>query len=141
MSLAEMLRPMTARASTPHSSWRRWQPVPVATASPPQRCHHATTAKASPTFEGKAPSGTVDMREVQVAYLGNAGGGKGTLTFDGQTHPFIIAGLGVGGIGISEVDAEGEVYNLPILAEFPGRLCPGPVRRRRRQMPAPATSG
>jgi hypothetical protein len=82
-------------------------------------------AKALPTFEGKAPSGTVDMREVQVAYLGNAGGGKGTLTFDGQTHSFIIAGLGLGGLGISEVDAEGEVYNLTDLAAFPGAYAQG----------------
>jgi hypothetical protein len=73
-----------------------------------------------PTLEGKAPSGTVDMREVQVAYIGNAGGGKGTLTYQGKTYPFIIAGLGVGGIGISTVDAAGEVYNLNNLAQFPG---------------------
>ena len=41
------------------------------------------------------------MREVQVAYIGNAGGGSGTLTYQGQTYPFRIAGLGVGGIGVS----------------------------------------
>jgi hypothetical protein len=80
---------------------------------------------AMPTFEGKAPSGTVDMREVQVAYMGNAGGGKGTLTFGGQMHRFIIAGLGVGGVGISELDAEGEVYSLADLAAFPGAYVQG----------------
>ena len=52
-----------------------------------------------PTLEGKKPSGFVEMREVQVAYIGNAGGGSGTLTYQGQTYPFRIAGLGVGGIG------------------------------------------
>ena len=60
------------------------------------------------------------MHEVQVAYIGNAGGGRGTLTFRGETHYFTIAGLGVGGFGVSTVDAEGEVYNLTDLVQFPG---------------------
>jgi hypothetical protein len=72
------------------------------------------------TFEGQTPSGFVDMKEVQVAYMGNAGGGDGTLTFRGQRYPFKIAGLGVGGMGVSLVDAEGEVYRLTDLTQFPG---------------------
>ena len=36
-------------------------------------------------------------------------GGKGTLTIQGQTYPFDIAGLGGGGVGFSTVDASGEV--------------------------------
>jgi hypothetical protein len=75
---------------------------------------------APPTLHGKAPSGYVDMREVSIAYLGQAGGGKGTLTYEGQTYPFEIAGLGGGGIGVSALDASGEVYNLTDLAQFPG---------------------
>jgi hypothetical protein len=75
---------------------------------------------ASATFEGQPPSGFVDMKEVQVAFEGNAGGGEGTLTYQGQRYPFKIAGLGVGGIGVSEVDAEGEVYRLTDLKQFPG---------------------
>ena len=78
-----------------------------------------------PTLEGKQPSGFVEMHEVQVAYIGNAGGGSGTLTYDGKTYPFKIAGLGVGGIGVSTVDAEGEVYDLKDLAEFPGAYAAG----------------
>ena len=69
-----------------------------------------------PTLRGKQPSGFVEMREVQVAYIGNAGGGSGTLTYQGQTYPFRIEGLGVGGIGVSTVDAEGEVYDLTSLS-------------------------
>jgi hypothetical protein len=71
-----------------------------------------------PTLEGKQPSRFVEMREIQVAYIGNAGGGHGTLKYQGQTYPFRIAGLGVGGIGVSTVDAEGEVYDLSTLAQF-----------------------
>ncbi len=66
------------------------------------------------------PSGYVDMDEIQVAYIGSAGGGTGTLEFQGQDYPFSVAGLGVGGIGISTIDAKGEVYNLNNVAQFPG---------------------
>jgi hypothetical protein len=78
-----------------------------------------------PTLDSKQPSGFVEMHEVQVAYIGNAGGGSGTLTHQGQTYPFRVAGLGVGGIGVSTVDAEGEVYNLNDLADFPGAYAAG----------------
>ena len=73
-----------------------------------------------PTFQGQPPSGFVDMNEVQVAYIGSAGGGSGTLLFQGQSYPFSVAGLGVGGIGVSTIDAKGEVYNLTSVAQFPG---------------------
>lgn len=69
---------------------------------------------------GLTPDGTVDMNEVQVAYLGNAGGGSGTLYYHGQSYPFTIAGLGVGGIGASTVDAQGEVYKMRNLSQFAG---------------------
>jgi hypothetical protein len=69
---------------------------------------------------GLTPDGTADMNEVQVAYLGNGGGGNGTLYYRGNAYPFTTAGLGVGGIGASTVDAQGEVYKLPDLSRFPG---------------------
>jgi hypothetical protein len=74
----------------------------------------------TPSLEGKAPNGFVEMREVEIAFLGSAGGGKGTLSFQGQTYPFEIAGLGGGGAGVSTIDASGEVYNLSDVAQFPG---------------------
>jgi hypothetical protein len=74
----------------------------------------------TPSLEGKTPSGFVEMREVEIAFLGAAGGGKGTLAFQGRTYPFEIAGLGGGGAGISKIDASGEVYDLTDVAQFPG---------------------
>lgn len=91
-------------------------------------CAGGDTAKPAgppPTLEGKAPSGFVELREVQVAYIGNAGGGSGQLTYQGHTYPFRIAGLGVGGIGVSTVDGEGEVYNLAELSKFAGAYAAG----------------
>ena len=74
---------------------------------------------------GLTPDGTVEMREVQVAYLGSAGGGTGTLYYRGRAHPFTIAGLGVGGIGASKIEASGDVYKLASLEQFPGSYVQG----------------
>jgi hypothetical protein len=69
---------------------------------------------------GKTPDGTVDMREVQAAYIGSGSAGTGMLSYRGKEHPFKVGGVGVGGIGLSTVDAQGEVYNLRDLSQFPG---------------------
>jgi hypothetical protein len=69
---------------------------------------------------GKTPDGTVELSEVQVAYVGSGSNGRGVLRHRGRSYPFSISGLGVGGIGASEIEATGEVYNLPNVARFPG---------------------
>ncbi len=69
---------------------------------------------------GLTPDGTVDMEQVQVAYIGSAGGGSGTLFYHGGRYPFKIGGLGIGGIGASTISASGTVYKLTQLANFPG---------------------
>jgi hypothetical protein len=74
---------------------------------------------------GLRSDATVDMNEVQAAYIGNAGGGSGTLYFHGQSYPFTVAGVGVGGIGASTISAWGEVYNLNNVAQFPGTYAQG----------------
>ncbi len=77
------------------------------------------------SLEGKPPSGQVQMKEVQVAYIGSAGTGEGVLRFRGDSYAFAISGLGVGGIGASTLDARGEVYNLSDLADFAGTYVEG----------------
>jgi len=69
---------------------------------------------------GLTPDATIELQQVQVAYLGSASGGDGTLFYRGRAYPFKIGGLGVGGIGASTIDATGEVYKLPDLRSFPG---------------------
>jgi hypothetical protein len=69
---------------------------------------------------GLSPDATIEMQEVQVAYLASGGGGTGTIFYQGGAYPFNIGGLGVGGIGASTISATGEVYKLPSLAQFPG---------------------
>lgn len=65
-------------------------------------------------------SGTLTISQTRVAFLvsGNAGGG--TLHFHGQDYPFSIGGLGIGGIGITKLEATGTVYNMNDRADFSG---------------------
>lgn len=69
---------------------------------------------------GQTPDATVSMSLVQAGFIGSGGGGNGVLRFRGHDHPFGVVGLGVGGIGASTVEAEGEVFNLESPARFAG---------------------
>jgi hypothetical protein len=86
----------------------------------------STSVKVGPeAIAGLTPDGTVDMQEVEVAYLASGGGGKGTLFYRGGVYPFTIGGLGVGGIGASTLSAAGEVYKLGNISQFPGAYAQG----------------
>ena len=65
-------------------------------------------------------TGTVTIKQLQVAFMfsGNVGGGN--LHYKVKTYPFSIGGLGVGGFGVSSIKATGEVYNLRRLSDFAG---------------------
>jgi hypothetical protein len=77
------------------------------------------------SLEGKQPDGTVDMNQVQAAFIGSGGGGSGTLYYKGQSYPFAVGGLGIGGIGASTINAQGEVYGLNKVADFSGAYAQG----------------
>jgi hypothetical protein len=70
--------------------------------------------------KGQTPDGFVEMHEVQAAYIGSGSGGGGVLSFRGVQYEFEVGGVGVGGIGLSTIEATGEVYNLGDLGQFPG---------------------
>jgi len=65
-------------------------------------------------------AGTVDVSQTRVAFMvsGNAGGG--VLHFRGKDYPFSIGGLGIGGIGISKLEATGHVFNMTDRTKFSG---------------------
>jgi hypothetical protein len=86
----------------------------------------STSVQVGPqAIAGLAPDGSIDMQEVQVAYLASGGGGHGTLFYHGSAYPFTIGGLGIGAIGASTISAAGEVYKLNSLAQFPGAYAQG----------------
>jgi hypothetical protein len=62
----------------------------------------------------------VSIHEWSAAYYGSAARGKGTLSYNGQTHHFRISGLGAGGMGGQKISATGKVYNLSSLSQFAG---------------------
>jgi hypothetical protein len=74
---------------------------------------------------GESPSGYVQMTQIQAAYLGSGNAGSGILRYRGRSYRFNVGGLGVGGIGISKIEAKGEVYGLQRLRDFPGSYVQG----------------
>ncbi|MDT8343828.1 MAG: hypothetical protein RQ752_05300 [Thermohalobaculum sp.] len=70
--------------------------------------------------DARKVTGTVEISQIQVAFLYSGNIGGGTLTYQGKQYPFTIGGLGIGGIGASRIEATGEVYNLERLEDFSG---------------------
>ncbi len=103
-----------------------WKPVMLAGLALLALAGCQSSVKVGPAaVAGLTPDATVDMNEVQVAYIGSGGGGNGTLFYQGRSYPFTVGGLGVGGIGVSSISAEGEVYKLNNVASFAGAYAEG----------------
>ena len=79
-----------------------------------------TTAAFAQAPPDKTLSGTLTVGQLQVAFIGSANVGGGKLEYQGRSHDFSIGGLGIGGFGISRIDATGEVYGLNKLEDFAG---------------------
>jgi hypothetical protein len=67
-----------------------------------------------------APTGSVRIEQIQVAFIGSGQAGGGTLRFRGRSYGITVGGLGIGGIGASRLTATGTVYGLNRLDDFPG---------------------
>lgn len=80
---------------------------------------------ATETVKNQTPAGTVEMHQIQAAFIGSGETGSGTLRFQGKSYPFTVSGLGVGGIGVSTVEATGEVYDLAKADDFEGAYVQG----------------
>jgi hypothetical protein len=65
-------------------------------------------------------SGTITVNQAQVAFIVSGNVGGGTLSFEEKRFDFTIGGLGVGGFGLSSIEATGEIYNLRELSDFEG---------------------
>ncbi len=66
------------------------------------------------------PVGSISVDMTSVAAGVGASWGSGVLRFKGQTHLFKIDGLSVGNVGISSINAVGNVYNMTSLSQFSG---------------------
>jgi Cu/Ag efflux protein CusF len=71
-------------------------------------------------------SGEVELESKAVALGIGYEWGHGTLTmYDGSTHPFKVTGLSVVDVGISSIEASGEVYHLTDPKDFAGTYVAG----------------
>jgi len=66
------------------------------------------------------PSGQIAIEQINIAFIGSAALGGGTLTYQGQNYPISVRGLGVGGIGASRLTATGDVYGLQSAGDLAG---------------------
>ncbi|MBL8710240.1 MAG: hypothetical protein JNL25_13680 [Rhodospirillaceae bacterium] len=80
----------------------------------------AIAGTAPVSAQDPSPSGTVTISQVQIAFIGSGNLGGGELRVGSDEYDFTIGGLGVGGIGISKMEATGTVYNLKNIADFEG---------------------
>jgi hypothetical protein len=66
-------------------------------------------------------SGTVTMESTSIALGIGVEWGHGTLTLnDGSTHKFEVKGISVVDLGVSKVEATGDIFDLKNIADFPG---------------------
>jgi hypothetical protein len=65
------------------------------------------------------------MTQVQAAYIGTGNASSGVLDYHGRKYSFMVGGLGIGGIGVSKIEAYGEVYRLEHVRDFPGAYAQG----------------
>ena len=70
--------------------------------------------------EDKAPDATLKLSAASIAAGIGVSWGSGTLTYKGKDYPISVAGLSVGDVGITKIEASGKVYNLKNLDDFNG---------------------
>ncbi|PWS35210.1 hypothetical protein DFH01_23180 [Falsiroseomonas bella] len=71
--------------------------------------------------EDPNPDASLWIEEVRIGLFGRSGAiGGGRLRYQGEVHAFAIEGLSAAGAGVSTVRAQGEVFNLRRLSDFPG---------------------
>ena len=67
-----------------------------------------------------APDATLRISAKQLAAGAGFSWGGGVLTYDGRDYPVKVDGLTVGSVGVTSIDAKGEVFGLHKLEDFPG---------------------
>lgn len=67
------------------------------------------------------PNAHVSISVTQVAAGLGISWGEGTLSFEGKDYKFKVKGLNLIGLGVTSINAKGDVYNLKKLSDFPGK--------------------
>ncbi len=82
----------------------------------------ATAATSAFAAEGKQADATIEFKATSVNVGFGGVSGEGTLTWQGNKIPFTIKGLNFGRVGVSSLEAKGEVYNLKNVEDFNERF-------------------
>ncbi len=82
-------------------------------------------AQQSPPFSKPYPMGHVSITLKSVAAGVGLQWGRGVLSYKGKEYTFKVKGMQVGSVGISEVHAKGDVYNLFDIGQFAGHYVAG----------------
>jgi hypothetical protein len=88
-------------------------------------CRAPPVATQAPQTAQIAFDATVEMSGTTVAAGVGYGWGHGTITYHGEEHAFCVHGVAVGDVGVARIHAEGLVFNLEHLHDFPGRYYAG----------------
>jgi hypothetical protein len=67
------------------------------------------------------PDAEVTIKVTQVAAGLGVTWGDGTLNLKGKDYKFKVSGLNLIAVGITSINAKGDVYNLKKLDDFPGK--------------------
>lgn len=67
------------------------------------------------------PVGQVRIKITEVGLGLGVTWGKGTLSYKGKEYKFKVRGLNAVALGVSAIEAKGEVYNLRKLDDFAGK--------------------
>ncbi|MGI9538096.1 MAG: DUF1134 domain-containing protein [Desulfocapsaceae bacterium] len=70
--------------------------------------------------EGTEPTATVAIETKAVAVGVGYSWGDGVLSFEGKEYTFKIKGVSVVDLGMSSISAQGDVYHLEKVEDFPG---------------------
>jgi hypothetical protein len=62
--------------------------------------------------QSQAATGRVHAKLIKAGFIVGAGGGNGTLTFNGRRYPLTFGGISVGTIGIAGVELVGTARHL-----------------------------
>ena len=70
--------------------------------------------------QDKPPDARLELSSTSFGLLFGYSQGKGTLLFQEQQYPFSVSGIKVATLGVSQVNALGQVYGLREIADFSG---------------------
>jgi hypothetical protein len=66
------------------------------------------------------PVGSITFETTSIAAGIGVSWGNGTFSFQGKQYPISVQGLGLGSVGISKVNAVGDVFNLKNASDVVG---------------------